>query len=164
MVVLDVVANRRIRLLSHGQLLHGLVNTVVGKGPTVRVGDNHPRPSKLQVSAHTVRGAFELQSAVGTNEEFWRILDCLLANSVLRCSHRSYYLRQLILQIIFHHQINKNISLKVVPRDRLISISSLVCISDFQGFRYLPKNRIFCLNSWPSSATLLNTRITREIL
>jgi len=45
MVVLDVFANWRIRLLSHGQLLRGLVNTVVGKGPTVRVGDNHPRPS-----------------------------------------------------------------------------------------------------------------------
>ena len=79
---------------------------------------------------------------------FWLIL-------VLCCSRRSYYLRQLILQIILHHQINLNISLKVVLKDRLILISSLVCISDFQGFRYLHENRIFCLNSWPFSGTLL---------
>lgn len=50
-------------------------------------------------------------------------------------------------------------------KDRLISVSSLVCFSDFRGgFRYLLENRIFCLNPWPSSVTLLITGIAREIL
>ena len=83
MVALDIVANRRVRLLSHGQLLHGLVNTVVGRGRQFAWVTTTHAQVKLQVSAHTVRGAFELQSAVGTNEKFCRMLCCLLANSVL---------------------------------------------------------------------------------
>ena len=45
-VLVDVVANRYKRL-SHGQLLHDLVDTVVGKGQTVRVGDSRPLPSRV---------------------------------------------------------------------------------------------------------------------